>query len=125
MKGRHESHDSMAKVRVNLSACHFFKMKRLILSCRNAGSVHEFGTPEYNALLPEGIRHAGSRAAIILDIIKVSTVRPSRCHFYFTLMHSSSCPPDMRLLCPVLRIQIAPWTTSSMGGKKGGHRPRV
>ncbi|KAG6889546.1 hypothetical protein C0995_016673 [Termitomyces sp. Mi166 len=37
------------------------------------GSVFEFGTSEYNALLPEGTRHPGSRAVIILDGFKVST----------------------------------------------------
>ncbi|KAG5641569.1 hypothetical protein DXG03_004710 [Asterophora parasitica] len=41
------------------------------------GSVHEFGTPEYEALLPEGTRHPGSRAAICLDVFKVATVRMS------------------------------------------------
>lgn len=46
------------------------------------GSVHEFGTPEYNALLPEGVRHAGSRAAIVLDIIKVSTTCGYSVPFY-------------------------------------------
>lgn len=48
--------------------------------------MHEFGTPEYNTLLPEGIRHAGSRAAIVLDLIKVSTVRENRCHFFTSLL---------------------------------------
>ncbi|KAG5336867.1 hypothetical protein C0989_011722 [Termitomyces sp. Mn162] len=38
------------------------------------GSVFEFGTSDYNTLLPEGIRHPGSRAVIVLDIFKVATV---------------------------------------------------
>jgi len=46
------------------------------------GSVHEFGTPEYDALLPEGIRHAGSRAAIVLDVFKVSTTCGYSVPFY-------------------------------------------
>jgi len=37
------------------------------------GSVFEFGSPEYNALLPEGKRHPGSRAVIFLDVFKVAT----------------------------------------------------
>jgi hypothetical protein len=50
--------------------------------------VHEFGTPEYDALLPEGIRHAGSRAAIVLDVFKVSTVRCS----HFTVFNTFTIP---------------------------------
>ncbi|EAU86871.2 pyridoxamine phosphate oxidase [Coprinopsis cinerea okayama7 len=37
------------------------------------GSYHEFGTAEYNKLLPPGTRQPGSRAAIIVDVWKVST----------------------------------------------------
>jgi len=37
------------------------------------GSVFEFGSPEYNSLLPEGKRHPGSRAVIFLDVFKVAT----------------------------------------------------
>ncbi|KAF5381692.1 hypothetical protein D9615_005595 [Tricholomella constricta] len=46
------------------------------------GSVYEFGTPEYNALLPEGTRHAGSRAVIALDIFKVATTCGYSVPFY-------------------------------------------
>ncbi|KAG6856523.1 hypothetical protein H0H87_003611 [Tephrocybe sp. NHM501043] len=46
------------------------------------GSVHEFGTPEYNALLPEGTRHPGSRAAIALDVFKVATTCGYSVPFY-------------------------------------------
>ncbi|TDL22402.1 hypothetical protein BD410DRAFT_839844 [Rickenella mellea] len=37
------------------------------------GIVHEFGTPEYDALIPECSRQPGSRAAIVVEIHKVST----------------------------------------------------
>jgi hypothetical protein len=37
------------------------------------GTVHEFGTPEYNALIPISDRKPGSRSAIIIDIHKVGT----------------------------------------------------
>ncbi|KAG6887946.1 hypothetical protein C0992_010148 [Termitomyces sp. T32_za158] len=37
------------------------------------GTVHEFGTIEYDRLLPLTQRRQGSRAAIVLDVIKVST----------------------------------------------------
>ncbi|KAF9462489.1 hypothetical protein BDZ94DRAFT_1260983 [Collybia nuda] len=46
------------------------------------GSVHEFGTPEYNALLPEGTRHAGSRAVVVLDVFKVATTCGYAVPFY-------------------------------------------
>ncbi|KAG6811345.1 hypothetical protein H0H92_007852 [Tricholoma furcatifolium] len=46
------------------------------------GSVYEFGTPEYNALLPEGIRHPGSRAVIALDVFKVATTCGYSVPFY-------------------------------------------
>ncbi|KAG6886655.1 hypothetical protein C0992_002941 [Termitomyces sp. T32_za158] len=46
------------------------------------GSVFEFGTPEYNALLPEGARHPGSRAAIVLDVFKVATTCGYSVPFY-------------------------------------------
>lgn len=89
----------------------------------DTGSVHEFGSAEYNALLPEGIRHAGSRAAVVLDLIKVSTVRD--CHRCFSLPRALCYLPDLRLLCSVVRIQIAPRPTPSVGCRKGGHRPRA
>ena len=38
-----------------------------------AGTVHEYGTPEYDALLPAHTRKPGSRAAIVVDVHKVGT----------------------------------------------------
>ncbi|KAG5721994.1 hypothetical protein E4T56_gene18467 [Termitomyces sp. T112] len=46
------------------------------------GSVFEFGTSDYNTLLPEGIRHPGSRAVIVLDIFKVATTCGYSVPFY-------------------------------------------
>jgi len=37
------------------------------------GTVHEFGSPEYEGLIPMEKRHVGSRAAIVLDIHKVGS----------------------------------------------------
>ncbi|KAI0327275.1 hypothetical protein GY45DRAFT_1327885 [Cubamyces sp. BRFM 1775] len=37
------------------------------------GTVHEFGTPEYETYIPPEIRRPGSRAAIVIDVHKVST----------------------------------------------------
>jgi hypothetical protein len=36
--------------------------------------VHEFGTPEYDALIPVADRKPGSRSAIVIDVHKVGTV---------------------------------------------------
>lgn len=47
-----------------------------ILRIYGRGTVHEFGTPEYDALIPAAQRHPSSRAAIVIDVRKVSTVRP-------------------------------------------------
>jgi len=38
------------------------------------GSIHEFGTPEYDALIPLNKRQPGSRAVVRLDVDKVGTV---------------------------------------------------
>ncbi|KAG5653817.1 hypothetical protein H0H81_010285 [Sphagnurus paluster] len=46
------------------------------------GYVYEFGTPEYNELLPEGTRHPGSRAAIALEVFKVATTCGYSVPFY-------------------------------------------
>jgi len=37
------------------------------------GTVHEFGTPEYDALIPTSERKPGSRSAIVIDVHKVGT----------------------------------------------------
>lgn len=37
------------------------------------GTFYEFGTPEYDSLLPPGKRRPGSRAVIIVDVHKVGT----------------------------------------------------
>ncbi|KAG6916226.1 hypothetical protein DXG01_007809 [Tephrocybe rancida] len=47
-----------------------------------SGFVHEYGTPEYDALLPEGTRHPGSRAAIALNVFKVATTCGYSVPFY-------------------------------------------
>ena len=41
------------------------------------GTVHEFGTPEYEQLIPAEKRLSGSRAAIVVDVHKVGSVRTS------------------------------------------------
>ena len=41
------------------------------------GTVHEFGTSEYDQLIPPEKRLSGSRAAIVVDVHKVGSVRTS------------------------------------------------
>ncbi|RDB30049.1 Pyridoxamine 5'-phosphate oxidase family protein ustO [Hypsizygus marmoreus] len=44
-----------------------------ILRLYGKGTVYEFGTPEYEALLPPEKRQIGSRSIIMLDVFKVGT----------------------------------------------------
>ncbi|KIJ63999.1 hypothetical protein HYDPIDRAFT_154977 [Hydnomerulius pinastri MD-312] len=52
---------------------HAFEGAPRILRMWGTGTVHEFGTPEYDALIPPEKRKAGSRAAIVIDVHKVAT----------------------------------------------------
>ncbi|KAN0082809.1 hypothetical protein V8E55_008604 [Tylopilus felleus] len=52
---------------------HAFEGAPRILRMWGTGAVHEFGTPEYDALIPPANRKAGSRAAIVIDVHKVAT----------------------------------------------------
>ncbi|KAF9004556.1 hypothetical protein BDQ17DRAFT_1354214 [Cyathus striatus] len=51
------------------------------------GSVYEFGTPEYDALLPGGERTPGSRAAVVVDIYKVASTCGYSVPYYQFLSH--------------------------------------
>jgi len=50
-----------------------FKGPPRIVRLFGIGTVHEFGSPEYEALIPKEKRHVGSRSAIVLDIHKVAS----------------------------------------------------
>ena len=39
------------------------------------GTVHEWGSPEYQRCIPAETRTPGSRSVIVIDVHKVSTVR--------------------------------------------------
>ncbi|KAG6817368.1 hypothetical protein H0H87_009555 [Tephrocybe sp. NHM501043] len=52
---------------------HAFEGPPRILRLYGKGTVHEFGTPEYDALLPLEKRKVGSRSIIMLDVFKVGT----------------------------------------------------
>ena len=40
-----------------------------------AGTVHDYGSSEYNRLIPVASRRPGSRAAIVIDVYQVGSVR--------------------------------------------------
>lgn len=44
-----------------------------ILRLFGVGTVHEYGTPEYDALIPATTRKPGSRAVIVIDVYQVGT----------------------------------------------------
>ncbi|KZV88548.1 hypothetical protein EXIGLDRAFT_678810 [Exidia glandulosa HHB12029] len=44
-----------------------------ILRLYGTGTVHEFGTPEFERLLPTDKRHISARSAIVIDVHRVST----------------------------------------------------
>ncbi|KAF8434552.1 hypothetical protein L210DRAFT_3410509 [Boletus edulis BED1] len=44
-----------------------------ILRLWGTGTVHEYGTPEYSALIPAETRKPGSRAAIVIDVYQTCT----------------------------------------------------
>jgi len=56
--------------------------------------VYEFGTPEYERLLPLDKRQIASRAIIMVDIIKVATVGSFSVQF--------SMKKALNVICPVL-----------------------
>ncbi|KAK0186847.1 hypothetical protein F5146DRAFT_1004909 [Armillaria mellea] len=55
------------------------------------GKFYEFGTPEYNALIPPETRHPGSRAVIMIDVHKVGTVRSFQLCGVSLLIKFQSC----------------------------------
>ncbi|KAG6918818.1 hypothetical protein DXG01_011570 [Tephrocybe rancida] len=52
---------------------HAFEGPPRILRIYGKGTVYEFGTPKYDALLPLDQRKCGSRAVIMLDVFKIGT----------------------------------------------------
>jgi len=51
------------------------------------GTVHEFGTPEYDALIPPKDRKMGSRCAVVIDVHKVGTSCGYSVPFYTFVAH--------------------------------------
>jgi len=58
--------------RITIMFCAFEGPPR-ILRIFGRGTVYEFGTPEYDALLPPEKRRPGSRCAVVIDVHKVGT----------------------------------------------------
>ncbi|KAL0959270.1 hypothetical protein HGRIS_014541 [Hohenbuehelia grisea] len=53
------------------------------------GTIHEFGTPEYDSYIPPETRKPGSRAVILIDVFKVSTSCGYAVPFYKFTGHRS------------------------------------
>ena len=80
------------------------------------GTVHEYGSPEYNRLIPTTSRKPGSRAAIVIDIYQVGAVR-NRLHcIRQSLIGSNPVHPNfvpssvMRICSPAVRLRHASHT---------------
>ncbi|KAF9226303.1 hypothetical protein BS17DRAFT_800972 [Gyrodon lividus] len=58
--------------RITLMLCAFDGPPK-ILRLFGVGTVHEYGTPEYDTLIPATTRKPGSRAAIVIDVYQVGT----------------------------------------------------
>ena len=119
MRGRRGLHDSMAKVGTDLSSCHILTKPRIVTQdlCTNLARLNT---------MPCCLKESDMLARVPQSFLTLSKCRP-----YVTvnlvpcLVHPTSYPSDMRLLSPLLRIQITPRATPSMGGQKGRHRSRV
>ena len=73
--------------------------------------MHEYGTPEYHALIPEGTRRPGSRAAIVIEVYQVGTVNTA-CSSIFSSISPDTPPhyPPALLFSPV--VSLFPYTVS-------------
>ena len=62
--------------RITLMFCAFEGAARIV-RLFGVGTVHEFGTPEYAQRILPASRLSGSRAVVVVDVHKASTVRRS------------------------------------------------
>ena len=60
------------------------------------GTIYEFGTPEYERLIPPEKRLTGSRAAIVIDVHKVGSVS----------LFPESLSTDARVCSPFVDVKI-------------------
>ncbi|KAJ3504594.1 hypothetical protein NLJ89_g7857 [Agrocybe chaxingu] len=58
--------------RITILFCAFEGSPRIV-RLFGTGTVHEFDTPDYKALIPVEKRHPGTRSAIVVDVHKVGT----------------------------------------------------
>ncbi|KAF8132871.1 hypothetical protein EV363DRAFT_1215468 [Boletus edulis] len=95
---------------------HAFEGAPRILRMWGTGTVHEFGTPEYDAFIPPASRKAGSRAAIVIDVHKVAT----SCGFGIPQYKFIGQRSQLELWCDKLELaeaQVSP-TEKAPGGIK-------
>ena len=59
--------------RITIMFCAFEGAARIV-RLWGTGTIYEFGTPEYEKLIPPENRRPGSRAAIVIDVHKVGSV---------------------------------------------------
>lgn len=86
-----------------------------VMLSHSGGTVHEYGTPEYNALIPAETRKPGSRAAIVVNVYQVGTVRTLLLLLWHTrrlLTVTYMFITVLRLRSPALRLFDAPYTAA-------------
>ncbi|KAF8129772.1 hypothetical protein EV363DRAFT_1336472 [Boletus edulis] len=72
--------------RITVMFCAFEGPPR-ILRLFGIGTVHEYGSPEYNRLIPATSRKPGSRAAIVIDVYQVGSSCGYAVPLYDFVMH--------------------------------------
>ncbi|KAF8552679.1 hypothetical protein OG21DRAFT_1511169 [Imleria badia] len=77
--------------RITVMFCAFEGPPR-ILRLFGVGTVHEYGSPEYNRLIPAGSRKPGSRSAIVIDVYQVGTSCGWGVPLYDHVMHRTQHP---------------------------------
>lgn len=96
--------ENLALVGKRCSHCFLRLHLRSYSSC-TAGTVYEFGTPEYDAFIPASTRKAGSRAVIIIDVHKVGTVRSFKFLPDEYFLRPTFTIPVLRLRRPIVQIR--------------------
>ncbi|KIM54944.1 hypothetical protein SCLCIDRAFT_1221558 [Scleroderma citrinum Foug A] len=99
---------------------HAFEGGPKILRLWGTGTVHEFGTPEYDEFIPPEKRKAGSRAAIVIDVHKVAT----SCGFAIPLYKFQSHRSSLERWCGSLEIfDHSPMSPSEGTTTNGSNSP--
>ena len=72
--------------RITIMFCAFEGAARIV-RLWGTGTIYEFGTPEYERLIPPEKRLTGSRAAIVVDVHKTGSV----CSLHCTRIRAHTC----------------------------------